>query len=123
MGHITTFGGHAVSAAASLATLQVIKDQKLDQQATAKGALIKSLLIHSAIKEIRSIGLMMAVEFENFEVLKSIIDLAIERGVITDWFLFCDNSMRLAPPLTITESEIKTACGIILEAIDTKTKI
>ena len=122
LGHITTFGGHAVSAAASLATLQVIKNQKLDQQATAKGALIKSLLVHPAIKEIRSIGLMMAIEFENFEVLKSIIDLAIERGVITDWFLFCDNSMRLAPPLTITESEIKTACGIILEAIDTKTK-
>ena len=123
LGHITTFGGHAVSAAASLATLQVIKNQKLDQQAAAKGALIKSLLVHPAIKEIRSIGLMMAVEFENFEVLKSIIDLAIERGVITDWFLFCDNSMRLAPPLTITESEIRAACGIILEAIDTKTKM
>ena len=123
LGHITTFGGHAVSAAASLATLQVIKNQKLDQQATAKGALIKSLLVHPAIKAIRGIGLMMAVEFENFEVLKSIIDLAIEKGVITDWFLFCDNSMRLAPPLTITESEIRAACGIILEAIDTKTKM
>lgn len=122
LGHITTFGGHPVSCAASLATLQVIKNQELDKKALAKGELIKSLLKHPSIKEIRGRGLMLAVEFENFELLKSIIDLAIEHGVITDWFLFCDNSMRLAPPLTITESEIIESCGIILDAINTKTK-
>ena len=61
---------------------------------------------------------MMAVEFESFEVLKPIIDRAIENGVITDWFLFCDDSMRIAPPLIITEEEIEKACGVILEAIE-----
>jgi acetylornithine/succinyldiaminopimelate/putrescine aminotransferase len=117
LGHITTFGGHPVSCAASLATLDVIQDENLAQQANAKGQLIKDLLIHSKIKEIRGRGLMLAAEFENFEVLKPIIDAAIERGVITDWFLFCDNAMRIAPPLTITETEIRTACGIILEVL------
>jgi acetylornithine/succinyldiaminopimelate/putrescine aminotransferase len=61
---------------------------------------------------------MMAVEFESFEVLKPIIDRAIQLGVITDWFLFCDDSMRIAPPLTITEEEIREACTVILRAID-----
>ena len=60
----------------------------------------------------------MAVAFESFEVLKPIIDRAIELGVVTDWFLFCDNAMRIAPPLIITEDEIKMACKIILQAID-----
>ena len=61
---------------------------------------------------------MMAVEFESFDVLKPIIDRAIALGVITDWFLFCDDSMRVAPPLTISEEEIKAACAVILRAID-----
>ena len=61
---------------------------------------------------------MIAVEFESFEKLKLIIDNALEAGVITDWFLFCDNSMRIAPPLTISEEEISHACGLILRAIE-----
>ena len=61
---------------------------------------------------------MLAVEFESFEQLKPIIDRAIELGVVTDWFLFCDNSMRIAPPLIITGDEIQAACQIILQAID-----
>jgi len=67
---------------------------------------------------IRNIGLMIAVEFESYEVLKPIIDRAIELGVVTDWFLFCDNAMRIAPPLIITNQEIKDACSIILQAIE-----
>ncbi len=118
LGHITTFGGHPVSCAASLATLQVIRSQKLAEQANAKGELIKSLLVHPKIKEVRGKGLMLAAEMESFEVLKPVIDAAIQRGVITDWFLFCDNSMRIAPPLVITESEIREAVGIILEVLD-----
>jgi 4-aminobutyrate aminotransferase-like enzyme len=59
----------------------------------------------------------MAVEFDSFDVLKPIIDRAIELGVVTDWFLFCDNSMRIAPPLTISEDEITLACSVILQAI------
>lgn len=123
LGHITTFGGHPVSCAASLATLQVIQEQKLYVQAEHKGQLIRELLTHPAIREIRGKGLMLAVEFDSFEVLKPIIDRAILRGnqglgVITDWFLFCNNSMRIAPPLTITDEQIREACAIILEAID-----
>ncbi|MEM8968884.1 MAG: aspartate aminotransferase family protein, partial [Bacteroidota bacterium] len=63
-------------------------------------------------------GLMMAVEFESFDILKPVIDRAIELGVLTDWFLYCDNAMRVAPPLTIQENELGEACGIILQAID-----
>jgi putrescine aminotransferase len=83
----------------------------------AKAQIFKDLLVHSQIKEVRNQGLMMAVEFEDFDTLKPIIDRAIEKGVITDWFLFCDNSMRIAPPLVITVDEIKRACSIILSVI------
>ena len=118
LGHITTFGGHPVSCAASLATLQVIRDDKLAEQAEAKGQLFRQLLVHPAIREVRGKGLMLAVEFESFAVLKPIIDRAIAHGVITDWFLFCNNSMRIAPPLIITEEQILEACAVILRAID-----
>lgn len=118
LGHITTFGGHPVSAAASLATIKVIQEEKLLEHVEQKANLFKKLLVHSKIKSIRNKGLMMAVEFESFEVLKPIIDRAIENGVITDWFLFCDDAMRIAPPLIITEKEIEKACGVILEAIE-----
>ena len=118
LGHITTFGGHPVSAAASLATVQVIREQKLYEQVKEKAGIFHQHLKHPAIKEIRNQGLLMAVEFDSFEVLKPIIDRAIVKGLITDWFLFCNNSMRIAPPLTISETEIVKACQIILEAID-----
>lgn len=118
LGHITTFGGHPVSASASLATVQILHEENLIDQVEPKANLFKSLLVHPKIKAIRNKGLMMAVEFESFEVLKKIIDRAIELGVITDWFLFCDDSMRIAPPLIITESEIRQACSTILQAIE-----
>ncbi|WKN33980.1 aspartate aminotransferase family protein [Porifericola rhodea] len=118
LGHISTFGGHPVSAAASLATLQTIQEEKLYKQADHKAGLFKKLLRHPKIKEIRHKGLMMAVAFESFEVLKPIIDRAIELGVVTDWFLYCDNAMRIAPPLIITDEEIEEACDIILRAIE-----
>jgi putrescine aminotransferase len=117
LGHITTFGGHPVSASASLATIQILQDEKLIEQVENKANLFKSLLVHPKIKSIRNKGLMMAVEFESFEILKKIIDSAIELGVVTDWFLFCDDSMRIAPPLVISEEEIRNACGLILQAI------
>lgn len=118
LGHITTFGGHPVSAAASLATIQILLEEKLIEQVEAKANLFKSLLLHPKIKGFRNKGLMMAVEFESFEVLKPIIDRAIELGVITDWFLFCDDSMRIAPPLIISEEQIKDSCKTLLKAID-----
>lgn len=117
LGHITTFGGHPVSCAASLATLNAIFDEKMLDDVEKKSNLFKSLLIHPKIKEVRGTGLMLAAEFESFDVLKPIIDRAIEKGVITDWFLYCDNSMRIAPPLIITENEIREACELILSCI------
>ena len=117
LGHITTFGGHPVSCAAALATLQVVQSSNLLEEVKPKAELFKKLLVHPRIKEVRHQGLLMAAEFESFSVLKPIIDRAITKGVLTDWFLFCDNSMRIAPPLTITNAQIEAACQIILEAI------
>jgi acetylornithine/N-succinyldiaminopimelate aminotransferase len=118
LGHITTFGGHPVCCAASLATLEAIMDEKMIETVAEKEKLFHELLVHTAIKEVRSKGLMIAVEFENFDILKPIIDRCIENGVITDWFLHCDNSMRIAPPLIITKEEIKKACTTILDTIE-----
>ena len=118
LGHITTFGGHPVSAAASLAALNFVRDNHLPDQAEGKALLFQQYLKHPAIKAFRYKGLMMAAVFESYEVVKPIIDRAIELGVVTDWFLFCDYAMRIAPPLTITEEEIKKACDIILQAIE-----
>lgn len=118
LGHITTFGGHPVSCAASLAALRVTIDEQLPEAAIAKGELFKSLLIHPEIKEIRGKGLMLAAEMESFDKLKATIDQCIELGVVTDWFLFCDNSMRIAPPLTITEEQIREACATILNVLN-----
>ncbi|WP_395617992.1 aspartate aminotransferase family protein [Aquirufa sp.] len=118
LGHITTFGGHPVSCAASLATLNYILDDNLMDQIPAKSALFHSLLVHPIIKEVRGIGFMLAVEMKDFKTVKAVIDECILTGLITDWFLFCDNSLRIAPPLTITEEEIKIACNILLQAMN-----
>ncbi len=117
LGHITTFGGHPVCCAAGLAALEVLLDENLVTQVAEKETLMRSLLIHPAIKEVRGKGLLLAIELENFDLNKKIIDRCIEHGVITDWFLHCDNSMRIAPPLIITTDEIKTACAVIVEEI------
>lgn len=113
LGHITTFGGHPVSCAAAIACMDVIEEEKLMDLVDVKANLFLHHLKHPGIKEIRNAGLMMAVEFESYPVVKTIIDKAINNGILTDWFLFCDNSMRIAPPLIITENEIIEACEIL----------
>jgi acetylornithine/N-succinyldiaminopimelate aminotransferase len=118
LGHITTFGGHPVCCAAGLAGLEVLLDENLIDQVEQKEQLFRSLLVHPTIREIRGKGLIMAIELESFEFNKMVIDRCIENGVITDWFLHCSNSMRLVPPLVITEDEIRKACAVILEALD-----
>ncbi|RYG21481.1 MAG: aspartate aminotransferase family protein [Chitinophagaceae bacterium] len=120
LGHITTFGGHPVSCAAGLATLNAILEGNLVADVNKKGQLFKELLQHPAIKEVRGKGLMLAVEFDSYETNKAIIDRCIADGIITDWFLHCSNSMRIAPPLIITEEEIREACKIILKNIEGK---
>jgi len=117
LGHITTFGGHPVSCAAGLATLKTIVQENIVDSVTEKGELFKKLLVHPAIKEVRGKGLMIAIEFENFETNKKIIDACIADGIISDWFLHCSNSMRIAPPLIITAEEIEWACKVILKNV------
>lgn len=116
LGHITTFGGHPVCCAAGLSALEILTKEKLVAQVEAKGKMFDELLFHPKIKSKHRIGLMMAIEFESFEQNKKIIDRCIENGLLTDWFLFASNCMRIAPPFIISEEEIKLACKIILES-------
>lgn len=117
LGHITTFGGHPVCCAASVATLRVLLEENLIEQVEEKEKLFRSLLIHERIKRMNGKGLLLGLEFESFEENKRIIDKCIANGVIVDWFLFNAQSMRIAPPLTITEEEIRLACEVILKSI------
>lgn len=119
LGHITTFGGHPVSCAAGLAAMQALLDEQMMQDVQMKEELFRSLLIHPAIQQLNSYGLWLAVKFDSFETNKKVIDRCIENGVLTDWFLFASDCLRISPPLTITEEEIKRACGIIIDAIQT----
>jgi acetylornithine/N-succinyldiaminopimelate aminotransferase len=115
LGHITTFGGHPVCCAAGMASLKVLLETKFDIK--SKEQQFKSLLVHPAIKAVRSFGLWMAVEFDSFDTCKKVIDNCIKGGVITDWFLFASNCMRISPPLTISAAEIETACRVIVDSI------
>lgn len=118
LGHMTTFGGHPVCCAAGLATLNTLIDENIVASVESKGQLFKSLLQHPAITEIRGKGLMLALGFDSFETNKAIIDACIEDGIISDWFLHCSDAMRIAPPLIITEDEIRNACTVILKNIE-----
>src|SRR6202034_2810081 len=102
LGHINTFGGHPVCCAAGMAAFNVLLEEKLIEGIKEKEQLFQKLLQHKKIKAVRTRGLMIAVEFENFEFNKKIIDALIEKGVFTDWFLFAANCLRIAPPLTIS---------------------
>lgn len=117
LGHITTFGGHPVCCAAGHAAFKVLLKESLIQEVKQKEALFLKHLHHPAIKAVRSNGLMMAVEFDSYETNKAVIDACIAKGVLSDWFLFAANCLRIVPPLTISPKEIKKACKIILEAI------
>lgn len=118
LGHITTFGGHPVSCAAALASLEVLMSGEYIGQVTDKEKHFRDLLQHELINDIRSAGLMMAVELTDSKYLFPVVNTAFDKGVIIDWFLFNDRSFRLAPPLIVTEEEIKTVCRILLEALD-----
>jgi acetylornithine/succinyldiaminopimelate/putrescine aminotransferase len=116
LGHITTFGGHPVSCAASLATLRVILNEIDYDEMNQKSERIKSIFKrHPLVKSVRGKGLMLAAQFDNFEILKATIDGFIENGLITDWFLYCDNAMRISPPLNITNQEIDLMEEIVLK--------
>ena len=118
LGHITTFGGHPVCCAAGKAAFEVLLDEELLKQVPVKEDLFRQLLRHPKIRNVNARGLMIAVEFDNFEFNKKVIDTCITNGVLTDWFLFASHCLRIAPPLTITPEEIKRACEIILVSVD-----
>ena len=118
LGNINTFGGNAVCCAASLSCLQTIKSEKLTIDIERKSQMIRSLLVHPAIKNIKGLGFMLSIDFENTELNFAIIEECVKNGLIVDWFLFNSHSMRIAPPLVITDDEIKLACAIILKSIE-----
>ena len=117
LGHITTFGGHPVSCAAAVANLEVLQEGILGEVET-KGALFVEKLKHPIVKEIRQIGLMLAIDLPSQEITQQVVTKCLERGIITFWFLSNPASFRLAPPLTITTQEIETACKVIKEVFD-----
>ena len=119
LGHITTFGGHPVSCAAALANIEVIVGEKLTESVKAKSNLFIQLLgKNKAISQIRSAGLMIALQLDNYAHVKRVIDRCIHHGVILDWFLFNDSSIRIAPPLTISVEQIREACRIIGDSLE-----
>ncbi|MDD3273956.1 MAG: aminotransferase class III-fold pyridoxal phosphate-dependent enzyme, partial [Bacteroidales bacterium] len=119
LGHITTFGGHPVSCAAALASLKILLRENWVDDAERKGALYRELLQgHPAVKEIRQIGLLLAVDLGSSKSAEMILPLLIENGVMSDWFLFNENSFRIAPPLSISEEEILYSAGLIAGALD-----
>ncbi len=117
LGHITTFGGHPVACAAGKAAFEFLLNEHLLDDVKTKERILKNNIKHKAIKSIRSFGLWMAIEFDNFETNHAIIQKCIEKGLITDWFLFAANCMRIAPPLITTESQLLDTCAIINDSI------
>jgi len=118
LGHINTFGGHPVCCAAGMAAMHVLTDKKIIDSVNQKEQLFITLLSHAKIKCIRSRGLMIAVEFENFTDNKKLIHSLISNGIFTDWFLFAPHCLRIVPPLIISDTEIKQACKMIIQELD-----
>jgi acetylornithine/N-succinyldiaminopimelate aminotransferase len=122
LGHITTFGGHPLCCAAGMASMKVLLEEDWIKQVHEKEKLFKKLLVHTKIKALRTCGLLIAVEFDSFETNKKVIDECLQASdafinILTDWFLFAPNCMRIVPPLIISDDEIRKACAVILKAI------
>jgi len=122
LGHITTFGGHPVIAAAALATLEEITQSHLMAEALEKEQLIRQHLKHKHIKEIRGKGLMLAVITENAELTNSVILKCQDQGLILFWLLFEPKAIRITPPLTISKEELIKGCGIIIDVLNQMTQ-
>ncbi len=118
LGHITTFGGHPVSCAAGVTAFSILLEEKLHEKALRKETIFRKYLNHPKIKEIRGRGLLLAVEFGNAAFMHKVVKRAMENGLVTDWFLFCDTAIRISPALNITESEIELACTRLIKAIE-----
>ena len=119
LGHITTFGGHPVCCAAGLAAFNMLLEGRYWEDAQAKGQLFRQHLKHPAISNISGIGLMLAINLKDGDLVFPLIAKCLELGLLTDGFLHNLSAIRIAPPLTITEDEIKASCDIILSALST----
>jgi acetylornithine/N-succinyldiaminopimelate aminotransferase len=119
LGHITTFGGHPVNCAAALATLKILWEGPHICEVDKKAARFCELLQHPLIERISHKGLLMALHMGDATVVQQVIQHCLANGLVTDWFLYAPDCIRIAPPLTITEQEIEMACKIILEAMHT----
>jgi acetylornithine/N-succinyldiaminopimelate aminotransferase len=118
LGHITTFGGHPVCCAAGLASLNVLIEENLSETSNAKSALFRRELIHPLISEVRGEGLLLAIQLTDPEYVNFAITHAPVYGLILDYFLFCNNALRIAPPLTISSDEIALACHELKSLLD-----
>jgi acetylornithine/succinyldiaminopimelate/putrescine aminotransferase len=116
LGHITTFGGHPVCCAAGMAAMKALLEEGWIDTVKQKEELFRSLLTHPKIKTIHSFGLWMAVEFDSFETNKKVIDACIDNGVLTDWFLFAADCLRISPPLVISDDQVRNCCKLIMSA-------
>ncbi len=117
LGHITTFGGHPVCTAAGLACLNKILDERLLEDIPSKTNIILEYCKHEKIKSLEGMGLMFAIELDTFENTLKVVQEALRKGVITDWFLNKNNALRIAPPLTITEAELTSGLRILHQVI------
>jgi acetylornithine/N-succinyldiaminopimelate aminotransferase len=119
LGHITTFGGHPVSCAAALKNLEILLDSNIMAKVESKAMqFVDKLSKNKNIIDIQHKGLMIAIEFDSFRSNKMVIHNCIKNGLITDWFIFADKKLRIAPPLIISDKEISLACSIINKSID-----
>jgi acetylornithine/N-succinyldiaminopimelate aminotransferase len=117
LGHITTFGGHPVSCAAGIAALEVLREEKLIEQIEEKSKLFVEALHHEKIKQVRSKGLLIAIELESSDLVLASIQGCLANNLFSDWFLFAPNCIRIAPPLTISLDEIRNACAAIKQVL------
>lgn len=117
LGHITTFGGHPISCAAGKAAMEYLLKENIIASVNAKGELFTSLLIHPKIKAVRQQGLLIAIELDDANTVLNTLTKCLEKGLFSDWFLFAPHCIRIAPPLTISEEEIKQACSILLSCL------
>ena len=118
LGHITTFGGNAIIATAALATLRILKEEKLIEAVAEKEKLFRSLLKHPRIKQINGTGLMLAPIFETEEITNAVVLKSMEKGLLLFWLLWEKKAVRISPPLTISLEEIRSGCAIITEVLD-----
>lgn len=117
LGHITTFGGHPLPCVAGLAALEALQDEDMLGNARRAGALFKELLVHPRIEDVRGEGLMLAVDLGDAALVQRVVHGCLAQGVLGFWFLSCPTAFRIAPPLVITEEEVRKACGVVMECL------